>query len=522
MSTTVLPRLECPRCGHVAAGVRPGTACPHDDGFVLVDPAERVRAGDDPLLGRLLSGRYAILGLLGRGGMGAVYTGLQLSVSREVAIKVILPDARRSPEIAARFGREARALARLSHENVVVLFDHGQDDDGTLYLVMERLRGETLGEMLRRRRGLPVDEAVRILRPVLSALGAAHRLGLVHRDLKPDNIMLVPGDTGQPRVKVLDFGIVKAMEADLGTLQTAGSIVLGTPLYMSPEQAVGTGVGPATDLYAAGVILYQMLAGAPPFGGETPYAVLECHRHAAVPPLPPERAIPAAIETIVRRALEKAPAARFADAEEMTRALEAATAPAAAGPSTGVRVSADAATLDAVPDPPPTLIVASDDDSSVLSAQRTSQPLERSETRRLSRGWLVAALALVGAGFVVSRFAGSEPPSSPPPAAVVVTATVSSPAVVPASRPAARTDAPPAVVQTASPTPPDAGLGAPDAVPAVGPRAAAPSPPSARARATPLSRAKPTRPAAAAPSAAPAPGPGPASAPPAVQVPEFQ
>lgn len=425
MATLALEKLTCPKCGHQASGVKPGNRCPQEDGYALVDPGALVRAGSDPFLGRVLCGRYPLIDVLGAGGMGAVYQAIQEPVGRIVAIKVIRPDAKdQDPGVVARFQREARATARLEHENVVSLYDHGQDEDGTLFLVMEYLRGATLSTVLRARRVLPPDAAVAIMCPVLSALDAAHEVGIVHRDLKPDNIMLVPNREGDERVKVLDFGVAKLVAGEKDNVHTRQNLLLGTPLYMSPEVAIGEGVTASVDLYAAGVILYEMLTGMVPFTGATPYAVLTMH--ATVPPLPftPSLAVPAALEAVVMRALAKRPAERFPSAKAMSEALRLSIGgvPVAAA---GLRLSGGITRPSSEREPhlPPTLLST----SSQMSGQRPTGdltgPVQRGRGRTILL--LAAAASVLGGGgwFLFGGGSHPSPPSSPeavspPPAAV--------------------------------------------------------------------------------------------------------
>jgi serine/threonine-protein kinase len=398
MATAVMEKLVCPHCGHTAAGVKPGYRCPREDGYALVDPDALARAGKDPFLGRVLQGRYPLLALIGGGGMGAVYKAIQEPVGREVAIKVIRPEAlHQDPGVVGRFQREARATARLEHENVVTLYDHGQDEDGTMFLVMELLRGQTLTSVLRARKVLPASEAVAVARPVLSALAAAHEMGLVHRDLKPENIMLVLNRDGEERVKVLDFGVAKVFSGEKDDVRTRANLVLGTPLYMSPEQAIGQGIGPASDLYAVGVVLYEMLTGAVPFNGETAYAVLDCHRNVPPRPFVPTLGVPAALEAAVMRALSKAAADRYASAREMSAALRTSLGGGAGDSS--LRVSGGVAPI-APPAGEPDLPATVMSPSSQLAGQLPtgSEPAARAGRGTLWAAALVLLLVLGAAG----------------------------------------------------------------------------------------------------------------------------
>ncbi len=237
MATQILTKLICPSCGNAATGVKPGTRCPMDDGYVLVDAQLRARYASDPMLGRVLADKYALIGVIGQGGMGSVYVGVHESVGREVAVKVIRRlEGPGADQLRGRFAREAKAIGRLSHDNLVTLFDYGEDQDGTLYLVMEFLRGQSLGARLRALGALSPVDAVVVTCQILAAISEAHELGLVHRDLKPENIILVPMKDGTERVKVLDFGIAKAVSGGDDTVETRQGIVLGTPRTWPPSR----------------------------------------------------------------------------------------------------------------------------------------------------------------------------------------------------------------------------------------------------------------------------------------------
>ncbi|MGZ3420618.1 MAG: protein kinase domain-containing protein, partial [Polyangiales bacterium] len=222
-------------------------------------------AGADPLLGRTIAEKYAIEALLGRGGMGAVYRGRQVALDMPVAVKVLRREMASDPDFVRRFHREAKAASSLDHPCSVRVLDFGEEPDGLLYIVMEHLAGRTLCSLLDQ---LPLDErrVARIVASILAALARAHEQGIIHRDLKPENVMILPGtdDDGCPidLVKVCDFGIATTVAG--GPTTTTG-LILGTPQYMSPEQARGEPVDVRTDLYSVGAVLYEMLTGEPPF-----------------------------------------------------------------------------------------------------------------------------------------------------------------------------------------------------------------------------------------------------------------
>jgi eukaryotic-like serine/threonine-protein kinase len=266
----------------------------------------------DPLAGTTLDGRYRIDARIARGGMSTVYSALDLRLDRRVAVKVMSPALAGDPAFVERFGREARAAARLSHPNAVAVFDQGTSDSRSgpvVFLVMELVTGHTLRDLLRERGRLGADEAVSLLEPVLAALAAAHRAGLVHRDVKPENVLL--SDDGV--VKVADFGLARAVAAP--SAATLAGTFLGTVAYIAPEQVARGTADPRTDVYAAGIVLYEMLTGAPPFDGDSAISVAYRHVHDDVPaPSTVVPSIPPALDELVLRATRREPGARPADA----------------------------------------------------------------------------------------------------------------------------------------------------------------------------------------------------------------
>ena len=280
-------------------------------------------------VGTVIGGRYRVLGELGKGGFGAVFAARHTGTGREVAVKVLSSDGDDGDMASLkRFFHEARVTAGLSHPNTIRVFDFGQDDSGVLYLAMEKLNGVTLRQEIRRRakqkQGFTVAEVVRIGEAVLRSLAEAHAAGLVHRDLKPDNIFLHETAGDDTIVKVLDFGIAKS----LGTSLTGASAVLGTPAYMSPEQVQHFALDARSDLYSLGIVLYQLLAGDVPFRGDTPMQVLFMHVQQPVPDIRHKvsEPLPDAVVTVIRRALAKQPDQRYATARQMREALTALTA----------------------------------------------------------------------------------------------------------------------------------------------------------------------------------------------------
>ena len=288
-----------------------------------------IPAGSEIPLGTLVDGRYRIDGILGAGGMGRVYRAEHTGIGRYVAIKMLHADLGHNSEAAARFQREAMASGRLDHPNIVNVSDFGVLD-GRPYLVMEALEGESLGTRLERDRYVPWRDAVEIIRQVLQGLGHAHTRGVVHRDIKPDNIFMTRKD-GLLVVKILDFGIAKLYAGDPDDpMATRIGLTVGTPTYLSPEQAVGAGIAPPSDLYSATVVLYEMLAGRPPFNDDDPVARATAHVTRTPPPLAdvaPGVTIPLALDTIVQRGLKKLVGDRIATADDYLAMLDDVAAP---------------------------------------------------------------------------------------------------------------------------------------------------------------------------------------------------
>ncbi|MCF2526992.1 protein kinase domain-containing protein [Yinghuangia soli] len=271
---------------------------------------------------RVLAGRYELQEVVGRGGMGEVWKGVDRELGRTVAVKVLPVELTRQDEFRQRFRREARTTAALSHHGVATLHDVGEDVDGAdtvPFLVMEYIDGRTLAETLHAG-PLPVARAVSIARDVADTLVHSHGLGLIHRDIKPSNIMVTTAGT----VKVLDFGIAKALAATTTRL-TATGLMVGTPAYLSPEQIDGDDVDARTDIYSLGCLLYELLTGRPPFTGDSPFAVMNQHLTKTPPPPSARRAdVPDQVDALTLFALAKSPDQRYPDAAAFRSALESA------------------------------------------------------------------------------------------------------------------------------------------------------------------------------------------------------
>lgn len=272
-------------------------------------------------VGQTIAGKYVVIRLLGEGGMGAVYEVRHLVIGRRFAIKFLHWEIAHGGSTVARFKREAEAAGRLENDHVVAIVDVGATDEGTPYLVMEYLPGENLGALLARCGSLPVARAVRLVLQVCRGLRAAHAQGMIHRDLKPENLFVVPGSGGTELVKILDFGIVKLTESPGGI--THSGQTLGTPYYMSPEQARGDRpVDERTDIYAVGVLLYELLTGTKPHPGSNATAVLfhllkqEAIRIESLRP-----GLPAGLGDVVHRAFAFDAAERFSDVSSLSAAL---------------------------------------------------------------------------------------------------------------------------------------------------------------------------------------------------------
>jgi serine/threonine-protein kinase len=285
---------------------------------------------DDPLLGKVLSGRFQIVEPLGVGGMGRVYKAIQQPLDRVVALKVLNPryDGTKDPGFERRFFLEASMTAKLKHPNTITVHDYGRTDEGIYFIAMEYLEGETLQQVLAREGPMPWQRALAVGAQVARSLREAHKLGLVHRDLKPANVMLLSEGTGGDVVKVLDFGLVKAFGSDLmqksDTELTQAGVLLGSPLYMAPEQARAE-TDQRTDIYSLGVLVFQCIAGRPPFQGRESIDIIVKH----VKEKPPELSslkpeVPVEVNSLVMKCLEKSPANRFQTMDELLEAMRVA------------------------------------------------------------------------------------------------------------------------------------------------------------------------------------------------------
>src|SRR5215472_14351206 len=284
----------------------------------------------DPFIGRdILNGQFQILQKIGSGGMGAVYRALQPEMNRMVAIKILHPKLANRKDLVSRFRREARAMSQLTHPNTVKVFLYGELDDGSLYIVMEFLEGKNLNQTVRAEGPFPVERALPVLIQVCGALDEAHKAGIIHRDLKPENIFLVQSAGLKDYPKVLDFGLAKVGERQMrpgSVILTQEGMVFGTPEFMSPEQAQGKTLSPASDIYSLAVILYEVLTGKLPFDAKSAMDFIQLH--VTTKPIPlnqrvPGRTFPALLEQVIDRALSKRPEDRFASAADFASAMQA-------------------------------------------------------------------------------------------------------------------------------------------------------------------------------------------------------
>ncbi len=379
--------------------------CPRD-GERLPLPPGGTQAMYDPLIGQTIDGRYIIEALLGEGGMGQVYAARHAIIDKRVAIKVLRKEAAADESSAQRFIVEAKAASKIGHQNIVDITDFGVLPAGNAYFVMEYFAGPTLGKLIHDQRTLPAGRAIGIAIQTARGLHAAHMQSIIHRDLKPENIFVLERDGQADFVKIVDFGIAKDVKA--GKRLTAVGMVLGTPEYMSPEQATGQETDHRVDQYALGCILYEMLTGDVPFKADNAPKTLTKHVfEAVVPPsqLRPELQIPAAVEKVVLRMLEKKPEHRYADMMALIAALESVDAQLRAGMVAPARRVPATMVV-----PPPT--------GSLTEVPRTRAPL-----------YIVSATAVAAAFLLVFALAAHNRP--PRVVASAAQATIATPPAAP-------------------------------------------------------------------------------------------
>jgi serine/threonine protein kinase len=296
---------------------------------------------DDPRVGLILDSKYKLIESLGQGGMGSVFRAERLHIGDEVAVKLLHQDLVREKQALERFRREARTAAMIRHPNVVSIhdFNDGTGEASEAYIVMELVRGVSLGTLLRREGRMSPERAVRLMQDICAGVGVAHRQGLLHRDLKPDNVIIVPPshESDEETAKVVDFGLAKVRDVTAQTALTQTGALLGTLYYMSPEQCSGEELDARADVYSLGAMLYEMLTGTPAFRSNNFAGLISKHLHEPPPHFPPDLGVSAAIEEVCMRALAKNRDQRQSDAIAFGRDLQKAlTAPASYHPAASV------------------------------------------------------------------------------------------------------------------------------------------------------------------------------------------
>ncbi|MFO0696777.1 MAG: serine/threonine-protein kinase [Polyangiales bacterium] len=449
----------CPTCKTEYAGGE--VFCPVDASRLVTPsqiPGPEERSPNDPLVGTLLAGRYKVLRRIGEGGMGLVYEGLHAVIEKRVAIKVLRDDFSSRPDVVERFRQEAKSASRIGHENIVDISDFGETPSGASYFVMEFLEGEDLANVLAREHVLAPERAIHILEQCCRALGAAHSKGIVHRDMKPENIFLTRRGSDPDFVKIVDFGIAKMSDIETagapGRKLTKTGMIFGTPEYMSPEQAAGKSLDHRVDIYALGVILYELLTGRVPFVGDSFMGILTQHMFEEVPKLRetnPDVQVSVPLEAVVWKALAKNPDERYQTMDELAAALDDAKHGRVAEPTLhgyGDPIKAKAAPRPAAPK----LDVA-------RAEARTAEAPSGSRSGLLVAVGLVS-LVLAGVGVYfgtrttpVPVDAGAAVVVDAAPAAVVDAATAAGPAATPDA--ATTVDAGPTLVDVRVETRPD-------------------------------------------------------------------
>ncbi|MEP7052664.1 MAG: serine/threonine-protein kinase [Pseudomonadota bacterium] len=312
----------CPRCAHHFSP--DGRFCPFDG--EALQPAPDWDPGTDALIGSVVDNRYEVLSVLGEGGMGIVYEVRHRALGKHFALKALRKDLASDGEIAARFMQEARTAASVSHPGLVEITDFGSLPSGQPFFVMELLEGQSLAALIRRGGPIPAGRGVDIIRQVAEALAAAHERSIIHRDLKPDNIHITPVEGGRDRVTIVDFGLARVIGA---SRLTRAGMVFGTPHYMSPEQAMGEVTDHRADVYALGVVMYEMFTGSVPFEADSYMGVLTKHMYMA--PTPPSQVAGTgklgALEGMLLRCLEKKPEQRYASLRDLIRDLDRLLSP---------------------------------------------------------------------------------------------------------------------------------------------------------------------------------------------------
>jgi serine/threonine-protein kinase len=418
----------CPKCQQVVDSDEP--FCPRDGTRLLTRSVyEQMSAETDPLVGQRIAERFLVIRKLGEGGMGDVFLGEHEEIEKRVALKVLKQEYSVRPDVVARFKQEAISASRIKHPNVVDVFDFGQLDDGRFFLAMELLEGTDLADLLASTGVIEPGRGLRVALQMCRALTAAHGKGVVHRDLKPENVFLVKTEDGDDLVKIVDFGIAKLRDVSedgegKGERRklTKTGMIFGTPEYMAPEQAAGRQVDDKVDVYATGIILFEMFAGRVPFYGDTFMAVLTAHMTDPVPNIRevnPSCAISRELEAAILRALSKKPTERF---QSMAAFAEALTDSPEGRADPTLRMSR-------LPSPGDGIPILRQNTSSVVAAQTGEQATSSTQLTvststaspgrgKLMAGLGIAALVVAGLSFVgyrVTRSTAATPTATADP-----------------------------------------------------------------------------------------------------------
>jgi eukaryotic-like serine/threonine-protein kinase len=417
----------CRGCGREFSGGE--TFCPVD-GSRLSSPSQArdLTSGADPLVGTTVGGRYRILRAIGEGGMGVVYEAEHVLIEKRVALKVLRDTFTRRPDVVERFRQEAKSASKIGHPNIVDVSDFGETPTGASYIVLEMLKGEDLADVLTRECALSPTRAVLIVHQVAKALDAAHKKGIVHRDLKPENIYLIERDGQADFVKVVDFGVAKMSDIESlgGRRLTRTGMIFGTPEYMSPEHASGKALDHRVDIYALGVILYELLTGRVPFEGDNFMEVLAKHGHDPVPGLRdvnPGTRVSLELERVLFRALEKDPGRRYQSMADLSADLRKVPEMPASSPHDAVV-------------PPQWALSAPPALPKVSTAPVESEPRRDSVARALNWRWAAPGAALAAGvlvWFVVAVNSGPALDAPAAPSTQAAAPTVLPVAVAPAS-----------------------------------------------------------------------------------------
>ncbi len=427
----------------------------------------------DPLLGKVVSDRYRVIKKLGEGGMGAVYLVEHVFIEKRVALKVLAPELSRKADLTARFLQEAKSASRIGHENVIDISDFGQSPEGWVYFAMEYLQGQDLGQVVRAEGAIPWRRARPIILQVCKALGAAHAKGIVHRDMKPENVFLIERGGRSDFVKLLDFGIAKVQSADgEGPKLTQTGMIFGTPEYMAPEQAEGKACDQRADIYAVGCVIHHLIVGEPPFQAENFVGMLT--KHLLEQPKPPSVRQPSfgitpQMDALVLKALAKKPEERFQSMAELMASVEAIADAVTPGASVAGAAEDQSPARGSLTRP----MGGSDGMPIIATSGRVSHTdmiaagdarTERTEVaapKTNSKLWLIAGGLALGAAMALGAVLlgrGSPPPPASAPASAPPTAAVAPMPVPPAQPPTAELHvaAPQAPAAPVDPAPPAA------------------------------------------------------------------